>query len=426
MKRGFGYGAVFVTSAWLLTGWPALLGQSATSADAKAAETFLTPTTTAEMSASDQGYAEVVQQQVATHQAERRGDLRDARRIQLLLARYWVAHNQSAHAGICLQRAEAAGRSLHAAGGIGQTASASATPPGYGVPGQGYASGGAGPAGADPNVGAYPSPMLPPAMSGPQVAGIPGAQPPNCGKGKSSRFFYKLAAALDTAAQQMNPNAPPSNDPCVIAHERPGGTVSPPMGGPPGAYGNPVPGGMAGGYPVPPPGGSGMDGSGYALPPAGSIMPGPVGLSSPSVGAPGAIGLPGPAAPASPPAPAPLPGQTLGANRGYWAMLGQRLDKWDFNHDGTFLHTGVVAAVGTGVRNSERGVYRIQGNRIVLQVGNTATAFVTPGSGSGSSLVGGGTGAAAPARTLSIQLIGPDGAGGIVLNGTTYKIRHGW
>jgi len=113
------------------------------------------------------------------------------------------------------------------------------------------------------------------------------------------------------------------------------------------------------------------------------------------------------------------------ADHGYWAMIGSRLDKWDFHHDGTFLHEGVVSGVGASVRNGARGTYRMEGDKLILNVQNTATAFTTGGN-SGNATQGASTSAAAQTQTLTIKLIGQDGADGIVLNGTKYGIRHGW
>ena len=105
-------------------------------------------------------------------------------------------------------------------------------------------------------------------------------------------------------------------------------------------------------------------------------------------------------------------------------MVNGGLQKWDFHHDGTFLHEGIMAGVGAAARNSQRGTYRIEGNIVILQVQNTATAFST--GGGGDSTLGGSSAMAAQIIRMKIQLIGADGADGIVLNGTKFGIRHGW
>ena len=120
----------------------------------------------------------------------------------------------------------------------------------------------------------------------------------------------------------------------------------------------------------------------------------------------------------------PEAGHVFNADRGYYAMVNGALEKWDFHRDGTFLHEGVAAGAGTSVRNSARGTYRIQGNVLILRIGNTATAFATPGSSS--SMIGGGASSAGKDVRMKIELLGADGSDGVVLNGTTFHIRHGW
>jgi hypothetical protein len=116
-------------------------------------------------------------------------------------------------------------------------------------------------------------------------------------------------------------------------------------------------------------------------------------------------------------------GRTFSADRGYWAMVNGRLEKWDFHRDGTFLHEGVMASVGVAVRNGDRGTYRIKGDKLVLQIGSTAMAFTTGGE---HSAAGGTAGTAVRTVTMTIRLIGKDGADGVVLNGKKFGIRHGW
>lgn len=124
--------------------------------------------------------------------------------------------------------------------------------------------------------------------------------------------------------------------------------------------------------------------------------------------------------------PAAAQGQTFASDRRYYAMVNGSLEKWDFLHDGTFLHQGISAGAGTAVRGSQRGIYRIQGNVILLQINKTATAFATPGVSSegGNTQLGGSMNNAPQLIQMSFQMIGPDGQNGIVLNGRTYKVRH--
>jgi hypothetical protein len=114
----------------------------------------------------------------------------------------------------------------------------------------------------------------------------------------------------------------------------------------------------------------------------------------------------------------------LNADHGYYAMINGRLEKWDFHSDGTFLHEGVAGGAGAYSRGSERGTYSISGDKLVLKIGNTATAF---GGGTAShAMLGGSASAATQTREMKIQLLGADGADGVVLNGVIFHIRHGW
>lgn len=452
--------------AALLIAGQGLLAQSGSSADQVTAENFLTPTAAAGMSASDRQPVQHLQQLVVAHRSNKNGDMADALQIQLALAQYWSAHNESTNAQTCLRRAQSASRAMQASGGL--------QPPPPAVPaspaGAYDASQQAPPPGAYPSaagVPAQPSAMLPPAGAAagqaypppytpavpPQQPYMQAAAPPPamyaaapmapaqpCGKGKKSRFFYKLAAALDTTAQNLNPTTAPSTDPCVLQYERRNGAVPQPMAGPQDGYPPVAPAG----YPAAsPPGYPAAAPAGYpAYPPQGSAYPPPppppAGYSSyaPTAVPPGAapVATPPPAAvsampPASPStnpaAAAPAAGQTFTVDRGYYAMAGQHMEKWTFNHDGTFLHEGVSAGAGTSVRGSARGTYRIEGNVIVLQIGKTTTAYATPG-GSDSTMLGAGTNANTQTVRMSFQMLGADGSNGVVLNGTTFHIRHGW
>jgi hypothetical protein len=119
-------------------------------------------------------------------------------------------------------------------------------------------------------------------------------------------------------------------------------------------------------------------------------------------------------------------GKTFSASRLYYAMVNGALEKWDFYKDGTFLHQGVAAGSGTSVRHSERGTYRILSNVLQLQISKTATAFLTPGTSSrgNNTQMGGSANKNAETRQMKLQLVGPDGENGVVLNGTTFKVRH--
>lgn len=115
---------------------------------------------------------------------------------------------------------------------------------------------------------------------------------------------------------------------------------------------------------------------------------------------------------------------TLSADHGYYAMLNGRVEKWDFNSDGTFLHEGIAGGAGAYSRGSERGTYSIDGDKLVLKIGNTATAFA--GGPHSNAMLGSSASTAPQTRDMRIQLLGPDGDNGVVLDGVTFHIRHGW
>ncbi|MBI4623673.1 MAG: hypothetical protein HY736_10725 [Verrucomicrobia bacterium] len=98
------------------------------------------------------------------------------------------------------------------------------------------------------------------------------------------------------------------------------------------------------------------------------------------------------------------------------------LEKWDFNPDGTFLHTWVGGGAGASSRMSERGTFRLEGGELVLQVNKVVGAFVAS-TGSKQSTLGAGTEISAETRHMKITLRGDKGGGGIVLDGVEFKVR---
>jgi len=118
----------------------------------------------------------------------------------------------------------------------------------------------------------------------------------------------------------------------------------------------------------------------------------------------------------------PVTAQTFSAPRRYYAMVNGALEKWDFETSGAFLHQG-VRNLGIGNSGStQRGTYAIQGNAMLLETTKDTSSFMA---GSNRRLVGaGGSSDSAPARSLSLQFIGPDGQDGIVLDGAKFDVRH--
>lgn len=104
------------------------------------------------------------------------------------------------------------------------------------------------------------------------------------------------------------------------------------------------------------------------------------------------------------------------SGRFYRMVSGSTMEKWDFNRDGTFEHTWVAAGMASS-RTGERGHYRIAGNAITLATDRQTTAFA------GAYSVGAGSRGGKRYR-WSIQLLGNDGAQGMILNGASFKVRH--
>jgi hypothetical protein len=114
------------------------------------------------------------------------------------------------------------------------------------------------------------------------------------------------------------------------------------------------------------------------------------------------------------------PGESGFSGR-YFGYEGRTLHTWDFNPDGTFLHTMIAAGVGASARSSERGTFRMSDQHIELTLASSATAFTTPTVGGRGTLVGGGSDTKTEVRRLKIQLQDP--AQGIVLDGIPMKVK---
>ncbi len=139
---------------------------------------------------------------------------------------------------------------------------------------------------------------------------------------------------------------------------------------------------------------------------------------------------PGPApststVPKTGPAPAPA---AIGSKRpafsgNYYRMPGPGvLEKWDFNEDGTFYHTGIAGGSGTSVRNGARGTFEVVGNELVLTITSEAGGFATP-TGSRQTTIGGGAETKHETQRMKITLVGERGKNGIVLDGVEFKVR---
>jgi hypothetical protein len=105
----------------------------------------------------------------------------------------------------------------------------------------------------------------------------------------------------------------------------------------------------------------------------------------------------------------------------YFGYEGRTLHTWEFSPGGTFLHTWIAAGAGTSVRNSERGVFILNGDVLELRLKSAAGGFATPGVGGRSTISGGGAEASSEVRKLKIQIFKSES--GIVLDGVKLKPR---
>src|SRR5438552_954263 len=62
----------------------------------------------------------------------------------------------------------------------------------------------------------------------------------------------------------------------------------------------------------------------------------------------------------------PAPNREPAFSGRYYGYEGRTLHTWNFNPDGTFLHTSIAAGVGTSVRSSEKGTFRMSDEYLEL------------------------------------------------------------
>ena len=105
----------------------------------------------------------------------------------------------------------------------------------------------------------------------------------------------------------------------------------------------------------------------------------------------------------------------------YYGYEGRTLHTWDFNPDGTFLHTSIAAGVGTSVRSSEKGTFRMLGQYLELALASGATGFTAPAVGGRGAVVGGAADRMAEVRRLRIEFQSP--GQGILLDGISMKVK---
>jgi hypothetical protein len=105
----------------------------------------------------------------------------------------------------------------------------------------------------------------------------------------------------------------------------------------------------------------------------------------------------------------------------YFGFDGKTLHTWEFHADGTFLHTWMASGSGTSVRSSEKGAFRLSGDRLQIQVTSLAGGFSTPGVGGRSSLSGGGAEASSEVRNLTFHWTAVDQS--MMLDGIVLKLK---
>ncbi len=111
----------------------------------------------------------------------------------------------------------------------------------------------------------------------------------------------------------------------------------------------------------------------------------------------------------------------------YYANINGAVEKWDFSADGTFTHTGIRPSSMSYGRNFERGTYSISNGVLTLHLKNQVNTFndrQPRAAGQGARVAA--SDSSAQSRTAKIHLLGNRGDKGVVIDGQTFNIRHGW
>lgn len=111
---------------------------------------------------------------------------------------------------------------------------------------------------------------------------------------------------------------------------------------------------------------------------------------------------------------------------GLWYLYsgGSSEETWEFWGDSMFRHTWIAAGYGTSTRTSERGRFHVSGNRITLHITSQTGGTVSPSVGGMGSLLTGGAECKDETRRVGFELLGPQGANGILLDGARLKFRN--
>jgi hypothetical protein len=126
-------------------------------------------------------------------------------------------------------------------------------------------------------------------------------------------------------------------------------------------------------------------------------------------------------------------GQNTGPHRGafngkYYANVDGNVEEWDFSSDGSFMHTAIMPAVFGNTRRLQRGTYEIVNGTLILHTGKTVTNVNDNQPrplGHGSVSVSGQNNTSSTER-YPVQLLGTQGANGMVINGRKFNVRHIW
>jgi hypothetical protein len=110
---------------------------------------------------------------------------------------------------------------------------------------------------------------------------------------------------------------------------------------------------------------------------------------------------------------------------GLWYLYsgGSSEETWEFWGDSMFRHTWIAGRSGVSARTSERGRFHVAGGRITLHVTSQTSAGVTQSVGGHGSNLTGGTECKDETRHATFQLLGSDGADGIILDAAKLKLR---
>jgi len=103
----------------------------------------------------------------------------------------------------------------------------------------------------------------------------------------------------------------------------------------------------------------------------------------------------------------------------YFGYEGRMLHTWEFDEDGTFLHTCITSGAGTNTRASEKGRFRLADSTLELKMSSAASGFTTPGVGGNRTNLGGNHEVSSETRKLDIQFLSGEKA--IILGGVKLK-----